>query len=126
MTRINTVHPTMLAKRQLFAEYRELPRIFNLVRKRIDKGHSPADVKIPTDYRMGTGHVLFFYDKLKYLSQRQTMLVQECLNRNIDISHTDTDDLLEGIPKEWCNDWKPTSRDHDINISRLVERKGLI
>lgn len=55
MTRINCVPVEELTDKHLLAEYRELPRIFNLAR---------AVEDAPTEYVLGTGHMKFFYDKL--------------------------------------------------------------
>lgn len=125
MTRINTVSPEILKDKHMFAEYRELPRVFKLVRARIDKGQKPKDVKIPDTYRMGKGHVMFFFDKLAYLKKRQDTIIDECLKRGINISHTDTSTWLDGIPKEWCNDWKPSDNEMNTNMERLIERNAL-
>jgi hypothetical protein len=40
MTRINCIDPALLSDKHLGAEYRELPRIFNLVRDAIKRGES--------------------------------------------------------------------------------------
>lgn len=125
MTRINTVHPKNLKDKHMFAEYRELPRVFNLVRARVDKGQTPKDVKIPDTYRMGSGHVTFFFDKLQYLKNRQDVIISECIKRGFNISHKDTSKLLDGIPKEWCNDWIPDENDINTNMERLIERGAI-
>ena len=66
MTRINTVPVECLSDKHLLAEYRELPRIFTAVAKIYDSGNQlPTD--IPPNYKLGAGHVKFFYDKLLWL-----------------------------------------------------------
>ena len=65
MTRINCVPPSELTVQHLVAEYRELPRIFALVRAAIARGERPDDTRNPTEYRLGSGHVRFFTAKVE-------------------------------------------------------------
>ena len=59
MTRINLVDPSELCDQHLLAEHRELTRIPNAVaRGRFSLVGQPAD------YKLGEGHVRFFFDKL--------------------------------------------------------------
>jgi deoxyribonuclease (pyrimidine dimer) len=76
MTRINSaIDPKNLTDQHLIAELRELPRIFTAVNKRIEKGKSFND--IPEQFTLGTGHTLFFYNKLNFLHQRHCLLRYE-------------------------------------------------
>lgn len=50
MTRINCVAPIELTTKHLVAEYRELPRIYNLVRAAIKRGERPSDARNPKHY----------------------------------------------------------------------------
>jgi hypothetical protein len=82
MTRINCIPPSELTRQHLVAEYRELPRIFGMVLSMVERGvTSPAQAKIPPTYRMGTGHMKFFCDKLEYLVQRQRALVDDAVRQ---------------------------------------------
>ena len=110
MTRINCVPPAELTDKHLLAEYRELPRVFKLARSGND---------IPGDYRMGAGHVKFFYDKLGYLKRRQESIIKECLRRGFNIQHRSVD---FDIPADLAGDWAPTNRDMAINRDRIRER----
>ncbi len=111
MTRINTIPAEKLADQHLIAEYRELPRIFPKAR-----ALKPFE-SVPT-YRLGKGHVLFFYDKLQWLSDRHQQLVRECQNRGFRVTLTDTLTPTQGLN----NTWTPTGPDHALNLSRLRER----
>lgn len=122
MTRINCVDPSELSIIHLVAEYRELPRVFNLVRKAIDRGSLPIDFSNPNEYVLGPGHVKFFYTRLMFLKKRQDLLIAEGLNRGLNLSYTDTSMLLANIPKEWCKDWKPTHEAIELNRARIRER----
>lgn len=121
MTRINCIDPDLLSDKHLVAEYRELPRIFNLIRKAQQRN----DTKTLATYRLGEGHVRFFYDKALYLQKRQQSLIDECLERGFNIQYTDTSQLLEGIDSSRHNDWVPSDNDKKINIQRINERGGL-
>lgn len=120
MTRINLVPPKELTGKHLVAEYRELPRIFNLVRKKVSKKQSPKDCKIPELYKLGTGHVLFFYNKLSFLKDRQTQLIKEMQSRGYHTSFTTPD--VSDIPDEWLGYYEPTPEALAINRQRIQDR----
>jgi len=121
MTRINCIPPEELTGRHLVAEYRELPRIFGLVEKAITRGENPNDPRNPTTYRLGTGHVRFFYSRLQWLLQRQRSLIEEMMKRGYQPTH-DATGLGEGIPMEWWGDWSPDEHSMMINRERIAER----
>ncbi len=122
MTRINCIPPQELTGPHLVAEYRELPRIFTLVRAAIARGELPGDPRNPAEYRLGSGHVRFFYPRLGYLARRQAELVAEMLARGYAPGFTRTEHLLDGFPPEWCCDWQPTSDAMALNRARIAER----
>lgn len=122
MTRINCIPPQELSRAHLVAEYRELPRIFALVRAAIARGESPTDPRNPPTYTLGRGHVRFFYPRLGYLVQRQHAIVAEMIARGYNPAFRTTDHFLDGIPAEWCGDWLPTEEAVAINLARISER----
>lgn len=122
MTRINCIPPSELTGPHLVAEYRELPRIFALVRAAIIRGERPDESRNPSEYRLGPGHVRFFYPRLGYLARRQAELVAEMLARGYAPNFTDTAHLLDGIPIAWCADWQPDVRAMMLNRARIAER----
>lgn len=122
MTRINCIPPAELTSQHLVAEYRELPRIFALVRAAIARGELPDDPRNPDAYRLGAGHVRFFYGRLGYLAKRQAALVAEMKARGFQPTFTDTGRLLDGFPKAWCKDWQPTADALAANRARISER----
>lgn len=125
MTRINTIDAALLLDEHLIAEWREMPRIVNELKK-----HPTRFVKgdIPKNYTMGNGHVKFFRDKLVYLQIRHQQLCDEMdlrgINRNPDI-RIDLEGLDDTIKQETLNNWTPTKQDHKINFSRIKERFNL-
>ncbi|UUV44824.1 endonuclease V [Rhodobacter phage RcRudolph] len=122
MTRINLVDPTELSRQHLVAEYRELPRIFALVRAAQSKGLRPSDLKAPTAYVLGRGHMLFFYDKCMFLLRRQQSLIREMRSRGYNPNFAYPNDLITGLDQHWLGDYEPTDAALAINRARIKER----
>lgn len=119
MTRINLVEPSELHQKHLVAEYREIVRVFDLSRK---SQHELHKKKIPSTYTLGTGHVLFFYDKLKFISNRYDSLCQEMLNRGFTCNRIQKQELEQGINKSLFWDYKPTPEAIAVNRARILDR----
>ncbi len=122
MTRINVVPVSELHDKHLLAEYRELPRVFGAARKWHNHGGHRAE--LPITYRLGKGHVLFFYDKLLFCFNRQFDLHGECLGRGFNVKHNPADareDFLSA-PEQLFNDYKPTPEALLLNRQRIDER----
>lgn len=122
MTRINCIPPSELVDKHLVAEYRELPRIFGLVKKAQERGLTPSNINATPDYVLGTGHVKFFYDKLQYLQKRQQMLINEMRKRGFKPNFVNVEELMQGINQMWYGDWEPDEKAMDINRARIKER----
>jgi deoxyribonuclease (pyrimidine dimer) len=122
MTRINCVPPAELTVKHLVAEYRELPRVFGLVRQAILRGERPDDARNPTAYTLGKGHIRFFYARLGYLSRRQAALVEEMRRRGYQPTFAEVHLLVTEIPAEWCGEWEPTPEAVALNRARIEER----
>ncbi len=116
MTRINIgVPPKELSRQHLIAEHREIIRIPNAVRK------GKAVIKnIPPDFRLGAGHVKFFYDKLEFLRSRYERIYQECIERGFNVRYYG--DCWDGVPIHLMNDYKPTESDAKLIRERIAER----
>jgi len=113
MTRINgTIPAKKLCDSHLVAEYREILRVFKLA-KLTDKA--------PKEFTLGTGHVLFFYDKLQYAHKRFESLRQEILDRGFTPKMEFDNTVLE--PKmQLYNDWQGTQEADDLIKQRLMDR----
>lgn len=123
MTRINCVPPKTLCQQHLVAEYRELPRIFGLVEKAVARGEQPNDIRNPTRYKLGSGHVRFFYPRLQYLANRQADIVAEMKRRGITVNfEAPKRSNYDSIPDEWFGDWVPDKEAILINGDRINER----
>ena len=114
MTRINVIHPEYLLDQHLFAEYRELPRVFGDARDAIG-----GNLKVSKNYLLGKGHVTFFYDKTPWLVQRHAAIVTELLKRGYNLKLTDALVPVEGYAP---SDWRPSPADVVVNMERLQER----
>lgn len=123
MTRINVIPPIELTHKHLIAEYRELPRVFTLVRNAQAKGLSVVDIKgMPLTYTLGKGHVLFFYPRLSYLLKRQKALIGEMIARGYHPTFIDPDSLIEGLNACWMQDYIPTPEALELNRNRIAEK----
>lgn len=120
MTRINLIDPKELCRQHLIAEYRELPRIFNLVRYAIARGERPDDPRNPSRYVLGSGHCRFFYSRLGWLSDRFSALVEEMQRRGYRVSFFEPN--VVGVPPEWMGNYSPDSGAVALNRKRISER----
>ncbi len=125
MTRIKIVKPKYLSDKHLGAEYRELPRIFGLVRKAIERNERPSDTRNPSEYVLGKGHCRFFYPRLAFLEERYRQLCRECRLRGRTVNYGDVKELTKDIPKEWFGEWIPDKKALMLNIGRIQKRGGL-
>ena len=116
MTRINAgIPPEELTSKHLIAEHREIKRIPNC----ISKGKYNMD-NIPIIFKLGTGHVKFFYNKLLYLKNRYIELYNECINRGFNVQNYLN--AWDNVPKKLMNDYKPNNRDRTIIRKRIKEK----
>ena len=82
----------------LIAEHREIKRIPNLV----NRGRYSLDNQ-PDTFKLGKGHVKFFYDKLLYLKRRYDSLFDECRKRGFNVQNYSN--AWRGAPKHLMNDY---------------------
>jgi deoxyribonuclease (pyrimidine dimer) len=118
MTRINCVPPEELSRQHLLAEYRELPRVFNLAAKAYSSGRK---IKAPERYTLGTGHVKFFYHRLGWCLDRFLALRLEMLVRGYKPNYVQPP-VVE-LPPEWWGNWEPDAAAMQLNRERILERK---
>ena len=113
MTRINVgIPPAELVNKHLLAEHREIKRIPNCVAK----GKYNMD-RIPERFKLGKGHVKFFYNKLLYLKNRYIKLYVECVKRGFNVQYYIG--AWNNIPKELMNDYKVKANDIRIIRERI-------
>ena len=116
MTRINVgIPPAELTDKHLLAEHREIKRIPNC----IAKGKYNMD-GIPKRFKLGSGHVKFFYNKLLYLRNRYLELYNECKNRGFNVQNYIN--AWDNVPQELMNDYKVKANDIRIIRERINEK----
>lgn len=124
MTRINAgIRPYQLTRQHLLAEHREIKRIPNHVFKFRDR----IDIKaIPPVFKLGTGHVKFFYNKIKYLQKRYTEIYNECIKRGYNVTDYSesfgrfaVDSKLHTL---YFQDWVETKEATELIEERINER----
>jgi hypothetical protein len=118
MTRINCVPVQELHGKHLVAEYRELPRVYALAVAAYARGERPADH--PAVYRLGAGHVKFFYSRLGYVTKRHRQLIAEMLRRGYNPTYSHV--LMPDVPVGWMRGWRPDAAALALNRARLKER----
>lgn len=118
MTRISVaVRGSELCDSHLIKERIEILRIPNAIKS----GKAKVNLsKIPSMFTLGTGHVVFFYNKLKYLHDRYNELTEECVKRNFNI--TDYSNAFDGLPGHLYTGYKEKSNDRKILVERINER----
>lgn len=123
MTRVNCVHVQELSREHLVAEYRETPRLFNLVRAAQARGGVAAAYREAHPiYVLGPGHVKFFYGRLTYVVKRCVELTDEMVRRGYAPQFSSGYVDVSGIDDEWFGDWTPTDEALKANWARIKER----
>ena len=115
MTRINLVPPSELCDQHLLAEHRELTRIPNAVAK--GKFNLQGQ---PADYKLGEGHVRFFFNKLAFLKRRYDELHQESKSRGFNVQYIWPENLPQNA--ELWADYQATSEALALNRERIALR----
>lgn len=116
MTRINVgIKPSELPDKLLLAEHREIKRIPRM----ITSGKAKLD-NIPTKFKLGTGHVKFFYGQMKYTFERYCSLYYECISRGFNVTN-----YMDNWKFKWGDlqgDYQPTQTDRQLIKQRIYER----
>ena len=116
MTRINVgIPPAELTDKHLLAEHREIKRIPNC----IAKGKYNME-GIPEKFKLGTGHVKFFYNKLLYLKKRYIRLYEECIKRGFNVQNYIN--AWDNVPQELVNDYTVKAGDIRTIRERINEK----
>ena len=120
MTRINILPVEELTDQHLMAEYREIFMIGSALQiSRKSKNWDPK--RIPDKFTLNAGHVMFFYDKGKYLYKRYDQIRVELKKRNFNLDKSRHFKVTQ-FPTEYYNDWVPTKEDQSIVLKRIEER----
>jgi deoxyribonuclease (pyrimidine dimer) len=128
MTRINLVPPAELMDQHLFAEFREIKMVPKALARSL-KTKSVAEIigRIPKQFTLNTGHVMFFFDKGLYLWNRYEELKKGLDQREINYnkySLFDPDGIYLQYPQLF-NDYKPTPEALYIIRERIADKIAL-
>ncbi len=117
MVRINLISPKYLTDQHLIAEYNEILMLESYLKK---YPLSNKDLKrIPEDYCLGKGHMIFFKDKIDYLKQRHKEIKNEMLNRGF---KTNKSFKLKYSCKNQKKNYTPQKKDIEKIKKRLIEK----
>lgn len=120
MTRINLVPPGELMDQHLIAEYREIRLLTENLRRSARSKAGMSKDRIPKEFTLNAGHVLFFKDKGLYIHKRYGMLQEEMKKRGFEPKHASIDTSV--WPDGYFNDWTPKERDLDIIRARIKSK----
>jgi deoxyribonuclease (pyrimidine dimer) len=110
MTRVNVaIDPSSLTDQHLLAEYREILRV------RIEPDRTTPK-QIPPEFTLGKGHVKFFADKGKFISERFDRIKNELERRGVNT----TLDYVEH-EAEWNKSYSPVESDYEKIKARVIE-----
>lgn len=122
MTRINLIDPSLLTDQHLMAEYRELPMVHAALRRSLKTLSAESILKrIPSEYTLNKGHVLFHYDKGYFLKRRYELLQAELRKREFNIDENRGPGLIE-TDERFMRDYVPTKEAISINVERIKQR----
>ena len=113
MVRVNIVDPKCLTDQHLVAEYLEIMMLMSYIRKY----GSLED--IPSNYRLGAGHMKFFKNKVGYLVKRFDCIKKEMKKRGF-VARRKLN--VSGISRDLMNGWRPTPKDKEVIKRRLKSR----
>ena len=88
----------------------------------LDSKEGYQESKVPTNYKLNTGHVYFFYNKGKYLHKRYNELISEMKNRGFSPSEDRPFPFSVFSDNGLYNDWTPTTEDYKVIRQRIAER----
>jgi len=122
MTRVNLVIPDELFDQHLMAEYREIPMVLGSLRRSLNSPNFNVG-KIPKQFTLNSGHVMFFYNKLGWLKQRYELVIEELIKRRYNVNPDNRAVVnWNGFPM-WCyGSFNPTDRDVTISRERINMR----
>ena len=125
MTRINLVPPEELSDQHLVAEYREIFMVGSSLQRSLKSSNWEKTKKsIPKKFKLNEGHVIFFYNKGKYLSERYDELVKEMKRRNMEPDPF-RKFKRDQWPEELYRSWRPDKIDLKIIRDRIKQKIDL-
>ena len=121
MTRVNVVPVDELTNQHLMAEWREIPHMPKALARTLKSKAGFKPEKVADEYLLNTGHVYFFYNKLRFLEKRLRQIQCELLERGYNIDGQRRV-KFDGFNPKFYNDYEPTPEARKINRERIYER----
>jgi len=122
MTRINSAIPVhCLTDEHLLAEHREIKRLPYCFERAVKSG---SIGKIPDKFALGSGHVLFFLDKFRFVRKRYNEIHKECQRRkfNVDDYSENFERLFVDANKQFLKEYESTEEERLMLVERISER----
>lgn len=111
------------------AEIKEINQLAGSFRKSTENKNLQERIKmldeLPKTFRLGTGHVKFFYDKPLYLKKRFELIKAEALRRGFEVSAVFQDEWSKIIPNALISeryDYRPTKQAVELLLERITLR----
>ena len=124
---INLVAPDRMSDAQVANEYTELTKICKLAKDEfIERGAKNSFVnskQFPTSYPVYGMNYHFFYDKLKYICKRINAVINEIIERELDITHISPikfKKIKKNLPEHLWNDFVPTETDMEKSNFHII------
>ena len=122
MTRINLVAPIELSDQHLVAEYREIFMVGSALQRSLKSpSWERTRSNLPNKFTLNRGHVMFFYNKGKYLHKRYLDLIKEMIYRGMK-PDPNRKFKIDQWPKDLYNDWIPDDEDIKLIQIRIREK----
>lgn len=120
MTRVNYgILPKHLPDKLLLAEHREIKRIPKVYEKALKSGSID---KIPDNFTLGKGHVLYFINKPSYTYSRYLALHRECVLRGFKVENYSNNWYIYKLFPIKDTSTTPKPQDLSIIIERILGR----
>lgn len=111
------INPKNLTDEHLFAESRELKMLPSLFKRVGNKSMN----KVPAEFTLGRGHMLFFLYKSIYTLKRYHQVLLECHRRNISVDDESYRwDIYQNSAS--ISNYQETGKEKQILINRISER----
>lgn len=114
MVRINLIEPKYLTDQHLCAEHVEILMLLSSARKiNFDT--------IPQNFKLGSGHINFFKNKILYLTNRFAEIQKEMKRRDFNIK-ANLPNIDQFKINNQYNNWQPNDIDKLIIKNRILEK----
>ena len=104
------------------AEYREIRHIPASLNRSLNSKKFTID-KIPKEFTLNNGHVMFFYDKGRYILERYLLIQAELIMRGYNLDFNKANFNCKIFQENnWFNDWNPGKEDIKLVCDRINNR----